>query len=129
MTRGTCPSLVFSLEELKLSASFYLGGKNLPIGRVNLPLGENALLLEEHFLNLLVSLSLEVLNLTHGGIGLSTSFSLGRTNSSFEEFVLPFGENFLSWENWLNCYVSLCIPFTELLLDGGSIQIATHSFF
>ena len=56
-------------------------------------------------------------------------FFLGGTNSSSREFVLPFGESFLSLENWLYCYVPYYVPFTKFLLDGGSIQTAAHSFF
>ena len=82
LTGGTCPDPAFSLEG------------------VNLPLGEKTLFLEEHSLNQPVSFSLRALNLPHRGVGLSTTFSLGGTNSSSKEFDLPFGENFLSLENW-----------------------------
>ena len=89
---------------------------------------EKALFLEEHFLNLPASFSLGEMNLPHGGVGLSTTFSLGGLNSS-REFVLPFGESFLFLENRLCCYVPCCIPFTEFLPDGGSVQTVAHSFF
>ena len=105
MNGGTCPSPAFFLEEVKLSAIFFLRGKNLPFGEVNLPLGEKALFLEEHSLNLLVTFYLEALNLPHGGVDLSKTFSLGGTNSSSREFILPFGEIFLFLENWLYCFV------------------------
>ena len=55
MIGGTCPSLAFFVEEVKLSTIFSLGGKNLPFRGVNLLLGEKALFLEEYSLNLLVS--------------------------------------------------------------------------
>ena len=129
MTGGTCFSPAFSLKEVKLSAIFSLGGKNLPFRGVNLPLGEKARFLTEHYLNLPVSFFLGVLNLSHGGVGHSTTFSLGGTNSSSGEFVLPFGESFLSLENLLCYFVPCCIPFTEFLLDGESIQTVAHSFF
>ena len=129
MTRGTCPSPAFSLKEVKLSAIFFLRGNNLPFGGVNLPLEEKSLFLMEHSLNLHVSFSLGALNLPHGGVVLSTTFSLGGMNSSFAEFVLPFGENFLSLEDWLYYSISYCIPFTEFIFDGRYIQIVAHSFF
>ena len=109
---GICLSHVFFLGEVNLSVIFSLEEKNLPFGEVNLPLGENALFLEEHSLNLLVSFFLGALNLPYGGVGLSTPFSLGRTNSPSGEFVLPFDESFLFLENWLYSYVPCCIPFT-----------------
>ena len=68
---------------------------------VNLPLGKKALFLEERSLNPPVSFSLGAVNLPHGEVVLSTPFSLRGTNSSSREFILPFGENFLSLENWL----------------------------
>ena len=68
------------------------------------------------------------MNLPHGGMGLSTTFYMGGMNSS-REFVLPFGESFIFLKNQLCCSVPYCIPFTEFLPDGGSVQIATHSFF
>ena len=68
------------------------------------------------------------MNLPHGGVGLSTTFSLRGMNSS-REFVLPFGESFLFLENRLCYSVPCCIPFTEFLPNGRSIQITTHSFF
>ena len=123
MTGGKCLSYVFSPGEVKLSTIFSLEDKNLPFGGVNLPLREKALFLKEHFMNLFMSFSLGALNLPYGGVGLSTTFSLGGMNSSSGEFVLPFGESFLSLENWFYCYVPSYIPFTEFLLDGGSIQI------
>ena len=49
--------------------------------------------------------------------------------NSFGEFVLPFGESFLFLENRLSCYVPYYIPFTNFLLDGGSVQTTAHSFF
>ena len=121
MTRGICPP-AFYLEEVKLSTIFSLGGKNLP-------LREKDMFLEEHSLNLPISFSLGALNLPHEGVGLSTTFFIGGTNSSSREFVLPIGESFLSLENWLYCYVPYYVPFTKFLLDGGSIQTAAHSFF
>ena len=82
-----------------------LGTVTLPITLsfrgVNLPLGEKAFFLEEHSLNLPVLFSLGAVNLPHGEVSLSTPFSLRGMNSSSKEFVLPFGENFLSLENWL----------------------------
>ena len=94
-----------------------------------LSLGEKALFLEEHSLNMPASFSLGAVNLPHGWVGLSITFSLGGANSSSVEFVLPFGESFLSLKTWIYCSVPCCIPFTKFLLDRGSIQIATHSFF
>ena len=126
---GTCLSHVFSLGEVKLFAIFSLEEKNLPFGGLNLLLGEKSLFLEEHYLNLHVSFSLGGLNLPHGGVGLSTTFSLGGTNSSSREFLLPLGENFLSLENWLYYYIPCCIPFIEFLPDGGFVQTLAHSFF
>ena len=70
----------------------------LPFKIVNLPLGEKPLFLKEHSLNLLTSFSLREMNLPHGGVGLSTTFSLGGMNYS-REFVLPFGESFIFLEN------------------------------
>ena len=95
---------------------------------MNLSLREKALFLEEHSLNLPASFSFGEMNLPHGGMSLSTTFSLGRMNS-FGESALPFGESFLFLENRLCCSVSYCIPFTEFLLDGGSVKIVAHSFF
>ena len=105
MTGGICLSHVFSLGELKLFAIFSLEEKNLPFGGVNLPLREKALFLKKHSLNLLVSFSLGAVNLPHGWVDLSTTFSLGGANSSSREFVLPFRENFLSLEIWLYCSI------------------------
>ena len=45
------------------------------------------------------------------------------------EFVFLFGKIFLFLENRLCCYVPCCIPFTEFLPDGGSVQTSAHSFF
>ena len=184
LTRGTCPSPAFSLEDVKLSAIFSLRGKNLPFGRVilsfgknllllrgttlsshpplgnltlalflgktglfafllktvtfpttlscggvNLPYREKVLFLKEHSLNLSTSFSLEAVNLPHGGVGLSTAFSLGGMKSSSEEFILPFRESLISLENRLCCFVPYYIPFTEFLTDGGYVQTADHSFF
>ena len=77
MTGGTCPSLTFSLGEVKLFAIFYLGGKNLPFGGVILSFGRNLLLLrgttlspDPHLGNLPSALSL-------GKIGLF-AFFLGK---------------------------------------------------
>ena len=106
---------------MKLSTIVLLEEKNLPFGGINLPLGEKALFLKENSLNLPISFSLGVVNLPYGGVGLSAAISLGGTNLSPREFILPFGENFLSLENWLYCFVPCCIPFIEFLLDGGSI--------
>ena len=75
-------------------------------------------------MNLPESFSLREMNLPHGGVGLSTTFSLGGMNSSSKEFVLPFGESFLFLENRLCCFVACYIP-TKFLL----VQTATHSFF
>ena len=80
VTGGTCPSPAFSLEEVKLSTIFSLGGKNPPFRGVNLPLGEKALFLKEYFLNLLASFSLEAVNLLRGEMSLSTAISLGGMN-------------------------------------------------
>ena len=90
---------------------------------------EKALFLEEHYLNLPTSFSLGVVNLPHGGVSLSTAFSLGGTNPSLGEFILPFGESLLSLENRLCFSVPYCIPFTEFLPDGGYVQTMNHSFF
>ena len=98
---------------------------------MNLPLGEKVVFLEEYFLNLpalFSPFSLGEMNLPHGGLGLSITFPLRGMNSS-REFVLPFGESFLFLENRLCCFVPYCIPFTEFLPIGGSIQIVAHSFF
>ena len=89
---------------------------------VNLPIGEKPLFLKEHSLNLPASLSLGAMNLPHGRVGLSTTFSLGGTNPSL-------GESLISLENQLCCSVPYCIPFIEFLPDGGSIHTANHSFF
>ena len=80
-------------------------------------------------MNLPASFSLRGVNLPYGGVYLSTTFSLGGTNPSHGEFILPFGESLLSLENRLCCYVSCCIPFTKFLLVKGSVQTADHSFF
>ena len=90
---GHLPSAL-SLGKITFLAAFSFRG-------VNLPLGKKALFLEEHSLNLLVSFSLGAMNLPHGEVVLYAPFSLRGTNSSSREFVLPFGENFLSLENWL----------------------------
>ena len=89
LTGGICLSRVFSLGEVKLSTIFSLEEKNLPFGGVDLPLREKALYLEEHSLNLPASFSHEAINLPHEWVDLSTNFSLGGTNSSSKEFVLP----------------------------------------
>ena len=94
---------------------------------MSLPLREISFFLEEHSLNLLASFFLKEMNLPYGGVGLSTTFSLGGMNSS-REFVLPFGESFLFLENWLCCSVPH-YPFNEFLSNGGSIQTTIHSFF
>ena len=62
-------------------------------------------------------------------MGLSTAFSLGRTNPSPREFILPFRESLISLENRLCCSIPYCIPSTEFLPDGGFVQTAYHSFF
>ena len=95
---------------------------------MNLPLGEKARFLKEHSLNLPASFSFWEMNLPNGGVGLSTTFSLGGMNSS-REFVLPFGESFLFLENRLYCSIPYCIPFTEFIPNEGSVQTATYSFF
>ena len=92
---------------------------------VNLPLGEKALFLEEHSLNLPASFSLGEVNLPHGEVVLSATFSLRGMNSSSGESVLRFGENFISLENRLCYFVPCCIP-TGFFLKGRS---TTHSFF
>ena len=122
MIRGTCPFPTSSLKEVTFSIALSFGG-------VNLPLEEKSLFLEEHSLNLPASFFLGAMNLSCGGVGLFVAFSLEGTNSSSREFVLPFGENFLSLENWLYCHVPCYIPFIKFLLDGGSIQTIAHSFF
>ena len=66
---------------------------------MNLPLRENAFFIEDHSLNMLASFSLRAVNLPHGEVVLFATFSLRGMNSSSREFVLPFGENFLSLEN------------------------------
>ena len=130
LLRGTTLSLDPPLENL-LSAIF-LGTITFPttlsFRGVNLPLREKALFLEGHSLNLPTSFSLGVVNLPHGEMVLSTTFSLRGTNSSSGEFVLPFGENFVSLENQLCHSIPCCIPI-KFLFNGGSIQIAAHSFF
>ena len=107
--------------ETCLSPAFFLGELTCPtilkFRGVNLPLREKAFFLEEHSLNPLESFSLREMNLPHGGMGLSITFSLGGMNSS-GEFVLPFGESFLFLENHLSFYVPHYIPFTEFLADG-----------
>ena len=98
LLRGTTLSLDPPLGNLPSAIS--LGTITFPItllfGGVNLPLREKTLFLEEHSLNLPVSFSLGAVNLPHGEVVLSATFSLRGTNSSSREFVLPFGENFLS---------------------------------
>ena len=54
---------------------------------VNLPLGKQAVFLEEHYLNLLVSFSLGAVNLPRGEVVLYAPFSLREMNSSFGELV------------------------------------------
>ena len=73
----------------------------LSFREANLSLGEKALFLEEHSLNLPVSFSLGIVNLPLREVILSSTFSQRGMNSSYREFVIPFGENFLSLENWL----------------------------
>ena len=73
--------------------------------------------LEEHSMNLPASFSLGAVNLTLGRVGLSATSSLGGTNLSHGEFILPFRESLISFENQLCCYVPYRIPFTELLLN------------
>ena len=120
------------IGETCLSPAFFLGEftfhEILSFRRRDLSFGEQAIFLEEHSLNLLASFSLGEMNLPHGGVGLSTTFSLGRMNSS-REFVLPFGESFIFLENRLCYFVPYCIPFTKFLPDGGSVQIVAHSLF
>ena len=88
-----------------LPSALSLGTITFPIALsfrgVNLPLGKKSLFFEDHSLNLPVSFSLGAVNLPHGEVVLYAPFSLRGTNSSFEEFVLPFGEHFLSLDNWL----------------------------
>ena len=117
----TCLSLAFFLRELTLPVDFSFKG-------VNLPLREKAIFLKEHSLNLPASFSLGEMNLPHGGVAFSITFSLGGMNSFSGEFVLPFGESFLFLENWL-CYSVLCYIPIEFLLKGRSVQTAAHSFF
>ena len=62
---------------------------------------EKTLFLKGHSLNLLASFFLRVVNLSHGGVGLSVAFSLGGTNSSPRELILHFGESLISLENRL----------------------------
>ena len=62
-------------------------------------------------------------------MGLSTAFSLGRTNPPPREFILPFRESLISLENRLCYSIPYCIPSTEFLPDGGFVQTAYHSFF
>ena len=101
-------------RETCLSPTFFLGEFTFPtyfsFRVVNYPLGEKGLFLEEHSLNLPASFSLGEMNLPHGEVVLSATFSLRGTNSSSEEFVLPFGKNLLSLENRLCCSVPCCIP-------------------
>ena len=118
--------------ETCLSPAFFLGQLTFPIDLsfrgVTLPLGEKDFFLEEHSLNLHASFSLGEMILPHGGVGFSTTFSLGGTNSFSREFVLHFGEGFFFLENWLCCSVPYCIP-TEFLLKEGPVQTTAHSFF
>ena len=99
----------------------------LSFGEVNLLLGEKAMFFEEH--SLLASFSLEAVHIPYGGLGLSASFSLGGTNPSPRERILPFRESIISLENRLCSYVPCRIPFNEFLPDRGSVQITDHSFF
>ena len=128
MTRGTCPSSTFYLEEVKLSTMFSLEINNVPFGGANLPLREKDVFLKEHSLNLLVSFSLRALNLPYGGVGLSTTFFLGGTNSSSGDFVFPFGENFLSLENRLYCFVPYYIPFIDFSQLENLYKLQTTHF-
>ena len=131
LLRGTTLSIDPPLGHLLFALS--LGTETFPaalsLRGVDLPLREKAIFLEVYSLNLHVSFSLGAVNLPHGEVVLSTPFSLRETYSFFGEFVLPFGENFLSFENWLYQYVPYSIPFIKFLLDRGSIQTTTHSFF
>ena len=108
LTEGTRPSPANSLEEVTFPTTLSFGG-------VNLPLREKTLFLEEYFLNFPASFFLGVVNLSHGGVGLSTTFSLGGTNPSLREFILPFGESLISLENRLGRSLPYCIPFTKFL--------------
>ena len=49
------------------------------------------------------------MNLPHGEVVLSAPFSLRGTNSSFGEFTLPFGDNFLPWRI---CYTDLFLALS-----------------
>ena len=71
----TCLFPAFFLRELTCLTILKFRG-------VNLPLREKAFFLEEHSLNPLESFSLREMNLPHGGLGLSITFSLGGMNSS-----------------------------------------------
>ena len=128
--RGTTLSPYPSLGNLPsaLSLGTITFPTTLSFREVDLPLGEKVLFLEEHSLNLPTSFSLGVVNQPRGEVVLSATFSLRGTNSSFGEFVSPFGENFLSLENWLCCSIPCCIH-TEFLLKGRSVQTTAHSFF
>ena len=88
MTRGRCPSLTFSLGEVKLFAIFYLGEKNLPFGGVILSFGKNLLLLrgttispDPHLGNMPSALSLGKIGLFAfflGKVTFPTTLSLSR---------------------------------------------------
>ena len=121
LSRETCLFLAFFLGELTFLVILSFRG-------VNLSLGKKALFLEEHSLNLPALFSVGAVNLPHGEVVLSITFSLRGTNSSSREFVLPFGENLFSLENRLCCYVPCYIP-TKFLLKGRSVQTVAHSFF
>ena len=111
LIRGTTLSLDPPIGNMLFAIS--LGTVTFPTAfsfrGVNLPLEEKAFFLKEHSLNLPTSFSLGAMDLLHGEVVLFATFSLRGTNSSSREFVLPFGENFLSLENRLCCYIPCCI--------------------
>ena len=101
---GTCPFPAFSLEEVKLSIIFSIGGKDLPFGGVILSSGKNLLLLRGTTLSLYPSLKNLPSALSLGKTGLFTFF-LGKltfpTTFSFGGVNLPLGEKALFLRNIL----------------------------